>query len=119
MIALSPVQLAVAVVLLGTAAAFAAALVPFFHVGYVVDALALAAVIAPFVLYAMFITRLRGPWLVGTGLVLLGVTLAVVVDARFLAYDGYRDGVIYWLPLLTGAVALTTALLFGRRAPYD
>lgn len=118
MSAVSSLHIAVVIVLLGAAAAFAAAVVPFFHVGYVVDALALAAVLAPFVLYAMFITSLRGPWLVAAGLVLLGVTLAVVVDARFIGYDGYRDGVIYWLPLLTGVIILTAALLFGRRAPY-
>lgn len=118
MIAYSPQSLAVMIALLGVAAAFAAGLVPFFHVGYVVDAVALAAVAAPFVLYAMLINTLRGPWLLAAGVVLLAVTLAVVIDARFLGYDGYRNGVIYWAPMLTAAIVLAAALLFGRRAPY-
>lgn len=116
--ALSPQHVAVAIVLLGASVAFAAAVVPFYGVAYVVDALALATVAAPFVVYAMLITSLRGPWLVASGLLLLGVTLAVVAEARFLAYDGYRDSVIYWLPLLTAAFVLPAAWAFGRRDPY-
>lgn len=119
MSAISPQHFAVAIVLLGVAAAFAAALVPFYGVAYVVDAVVLSAVVTPFVVYVMFITSLRGPWLVTAGLVLLGVTLAVVVDARFLDYDGYRNSVIYWAPLLTAAVVLAAAWLFGRRDPYS
>lgn len=107
------------IALLGGMTAFAAGLVPFFHVGYVVDAIALAAVATPFVLYAMFIATLRGPWLIGAGLVLLAVSLAVVVDERVLAYDGYRSGTIFWVPLLTAAIVLPVSFLFGRRDPED
>ncbi|MFN3751462.1 MAG: hypothetical protein ACK4SR_08815 [Thiobacillus sp.] len=111
-------NLAALIALLGIVLAFVAGVVPLYHVGYIVDGVVLAAVASPFVLYAMFITSLRGPWLIGMGLVLLGVTLAVVVDARYLSYDGYRDGTIYWVPLSTAAIALTVALSFGRRYPY-
>lgn len=106
------------IILLGCAASLAAALVPFYSVGYVVDALALAAVLTPFVLYGMFSESLRGPWLLGAGLVLLGVTLAVVIGERFLDYDGYRDATLYWVPLLAAAVVLPLAYAFGRREPY-
>lgn len=106
------------IILLGSLAASAAALVPFYHVGYVVDALAFAAVFTPFVLYGMFSTSLRDPWLVASGLALLGVTLAVVIDARFLGYDGYRDGAVYWVPLAAAAIVLSVAWMFGRRPPY-
>jgi hypothetical protein len=106
------------IIAVGCAAALVAALVPFYSVGYVVDALALAAVLTPFVLYGMFTESLRGPWLLGSGLVLLGVTLAVVINERFLDYDGYRDATLYWVPLLTLAIVLPVAYAFGRRDPY-
>lgn len=109
---------AVLILFLGCLAAAAASLVPFHGVAYVVDGLALAAVLTPFAIYGMFSTSLRDPWLLAAGLVLLGVTLAVVVDERFLHYDGYRDATLYWVPLLTVAIVLPIAYLFGKREPY-
>jgi len=106
------------IILLGCLAAAAASLVPFYTVGYVVDAAALAAVLTPFAIYGMFSESLRGPWLLASGLILLGITLAVVIDERFLHYDGYRDTTLYWVPLLTVAIVLPIAYAFGRRAPY-
>ena len=106
------------IILLGCVAAGAASLVPFYTVGYKVDAVALAAVLTPFVIYGMFSESLRGPWLLASGLVLLGVTLAVVIDERFLHYDGYRNATLYWVPLLAVVIVLPIAYLFGRRAPY-
>jgi hypothetical protein len=66
----------------------------------------------------MFSEDLRGRWLLASGLVLLGVTLAVVIDERFLDYNGYRDTAVYWVPLLAAAIVLPVAYLFGRREPY-
>lgn len=106
------------IILLGCVAAAAASLVPFYSVGYKVDALALAAVLTPFVIYGMFSESLRGPWLLASGLILLGATLAMVIGERYLHYDGYRDTTVYWVPLLTVAIVLPIAYLFGRRAPY-
>jgi hypothetical protein len=106
------------IILLGGLAAAVAAVVPFYSVGYIVDALALGAVLTPFAVYGMFSESLRGPWLAGSGLVLLGVTLAVVINERYLDYDGYRDAIVYWVPLLTGAIVLAVAYAFGRRQPY-
>jgi hypothetical protein len=109
---------AVLIILLGCLAATAASLVPFYGVAYVVDGVALAAVLTPFAIYGMLIESLRGPWLLASGLVLLGATLAVVVDERFLHYDGYRDATLYWVPLLTVAIVLPIAYIFGKREPY-
>ena len=106
------------IILLGVGAATLAAVVPFYTVGYQVDALALAAVLTPFIVYGMFTHTLRDGWLVASGLVLLGVTLAVVVLERLVRYDGYQDATIYWVPLLTMTIVLTLAYLFGRRPPY-
>lgn len=105
-------------ILLGCVAAIAASLVPFYDVGYKIDAIALAAVLTPFAIYGMFSESLRGPWLLASGLALLGVTLAVVIDERFLHFDGYSDGTLYWVPLLAVSIVLPIAYAFGKRAPY-
>jgi hypothetical protein len=107
------------IIVLGCVAAAAAAVVPFYTVGYKVDALALAAVLTPFAIYGTFSGSLRGPWLLGVGLVLLAATLAIVIDQRYLRYDGYRDATLYWVPLLAVTVALSIAYAFGKRAPYE
>ena len=106
------------IILLGCVAAAAASLVPFFSAGYKVDVAALTAVLTPFAIYGMFSESLRGPWLLASGLVLLGVTLAVVIDQRYLHYDGYDDLTLYWTPLLAVAIVLPIAYAFGKRAPY-
>ena len=106
------------IILLGCAAAAVASVVPFYTFGYKVDALALATVLTPFVIYGMFIESLRVPWLLASGLVLLGVTVIVVISERYLHYDGYRDATLYWVPLLAVAVVLPIAYVLGKRAPY-
>ena len=106
------------IILLGCLAAAAASLVPVYPGIYQVDALALGALLTPFVIYGMFSEDLRGPWLLASGLVVLGVTLAEVGVERFLDYNGYRDTTVYWIPLLAVAIVLPIAWLFGRRAPY-
>jgi hypothetical protein len=42
----------------------------------------------------------------------------VVIDQRFLHYDGYRNATLYWVPLLAVVIVLPIAYLFGKRAPY-
>jgi NADH:ubiquinone oxidoreductase subunit K len=107
------------IIVLGCLVAGAAAVVPFYTVGYKVDALALAAVLTPFAFYGMLTASLRGPWLLGAGIVLLAATLAVVIEQRYLEYDGYRAGTVYWVPLLVAAVVLAIAYVLGKRAPYE
>lgn len=107
------------IIVLGCLAAFAAGMVPFYPGIYEVNALALAALLTPFAVYGTLFTRLRGRWLVVTGLILLTVTLATVIDERYLHYDGYRDGTLYWVPLATAAVLMLGAYVFGRRPPYQ
>lgn len=101
------------IILLGLVAATAAAIVPFYRAGYELDTTTLLAVLAPFVLYAMFTETLRGPWLLGSGLVLLVVSLAEVVPERYLHYNAYADNSIYWVPLLAAAIVLPIAYVFG------
>lgn len=105
------------IILLGCGLAAAASLVPFYHVAFQVDTLALSVLLTPFVLYGMLLESLRGSWLLATGIVLLGVSLAVVLDERYPVYAGYHS--VYWVPLLAAAIMLPIAYVFGRRAPYS
>lgn len=105
------------IILLGCLLAAAASLVPFHQVGYKVDGLALSALLTPFVVYGMFVEDLRGPWLLASGLILLGVTLALVLDERYPVYHGYTS--VYWVPLVAVAIVLAVAYALGRRDPYS
>lgn len=101
------------IILLGSLAAFAAALVPFYHAAYLLQMTTLFAVLAPFVLYGLLVAILRGPWLLLSGLTLLAVSLAEVISERFLNYDAYADGSIFWVPVLAAAIVLPLAYVFG------
>lgn len=105
------------IILLGCGLAAAASLVPFYHVAFQVDALALSVLLTPFVLYGMLLESLRGSWLLAAGVVLLGASLAVVLDERYPVYAGYDR--VYWVPLLAAAAVLAVAYAFGRRPPYS
>jgi len=107
--------LAYLIVLLGLTAAGVAAVLPHYTAGYKLDTAVLLAVLAPFIVYATLTESLRGGWLPASGLVLLIVSLAVVIPERFLDYDRYADGTIYWVPLLAAAIVLPIAYLFGGR----
>lgn len=109
-------QAAIVIILLGCLVAAVATLVPFYHVGYQVDAIALAVLLTPFVVYGMFVESLRGPWLLASGVILLGVSVAVVLDERF-PYEGYVR--LYWVPLAAMAIVLPVAYALGRRDPYS
>ena len=103
------------IILLGLGLAAAAALVPFYHVAYLLEPGILLAVLMPFLLYGLFIESLRGPWLLATGLLLLAANLVLVASERSLRYDGYTDDLIYWVPTLAAAVVLPIAYRLGRR----
>lgn len=106
-------SIAYVIILLGVVAAAAAAIVPFYTAGYELDTATLCALLAPFALYAMLTESLRGPWLIGAGIVLLAVSLAEVIPERYLHYNAYADGSIYWVPLLAAVIVLPVANLFG------
>lgn len=104
------------IILLGLGLAAAAALVPFYHVAYLLEPGILLAVLMPFLLYGLFIESLRGSWLLATGLLLLAANLVLVAFERYLRYDGYTDDLIYWVPTLVAVVVLPIAYRLGRRA---
>ena len=88
---------------------------PFYGAAYHLKFAVLLALLAPFALYAMLTESLRGFWLPGSGLVLLGGCLVVVGFERCLHFNGYVDGLIYWVPLLASAIVLPIAYMLGRR----
>jgi len=104
------------IILFGLGLAAAAALVPFYHVAYLLEPGILLAVLMPFLLYGLFIESLRGSWLLATGLLLLAANLVLVAFERYLRYDGYTDDLIYWVPTLAAVVVLPIAYRLGRRA---
>ncbi len=103
------------IVLLGTAAATAAAFVPQYAIGYRLDVAVLVAVLLPFVGYGMLTETLRGLNLLVPGLVLLAVCGALVAFERFVAFEGVFSGPVYWLPLLAGIVVLSAAYALRGR----
>lgn len=103
------------IILLGFGEAAAAALVPFYNAGYLLEPGVLIAVLMPFLLYGLFIESLRGPWLLASGVLLLATCLALVIFERYLHYDGYTNGRIYWIPTLTAAIVLPIVYRLGRR----
>lgn len=107
--------IAYVIILLGLVTAAVAALVPQYAIGFKLEIGVLLALITPFIVYGALSERLRGAALLLPGLVLLGVNLALVVQERLLAYEGYDDSPIYWLPLLTAAVVLPIAYVMRPR----
>jgi hypothetical protein len=102
-------------ILLGFALAFAAAFVPFFTVGYRLETTVLVILLVPFVIYGSLSESLRGPWLLGSGLVLLGLCVVVVIRERYLHSGTNATDFFYWLPLLASVIMLPIAYMFGRR----
>lgn len=103
------------IILFGLGLAAAASLVPFYHIAYLLEPGILLAVLMPFLLYGLFIESLRGSWLLATGLLLFAANLVLVAFERYLRYDGYTDGLIYWVPTLAAVVVLPIAYRLGRR----
>ncbi len=97
------------ILLLGLASAALAAMVPQYAIGFRLEVGVLVAMLTPFVLYGALTESLRGLALLLPGLILLGVNLALVFFERFLSYDGYASGLVYWLPLTVAAVVLPLA----------
>lgn len=111
-------ELAYVIVLLGLGLAAAAAVMPFFGAGYKLHGAVLLSLLSPFFLYATFSQNIRGLALPAAGLALLALNGGLVLWERFLRYDGYADGLIYWLPLVSGLVVLFIAYLASTRKSH-
>lgn len=103
------------VIALGALSSFAAALVPHYATGYRLHLGVLFAGLLPWIVYAVFSDVVRGWGLLATGALLLGVQLGVVVPQRFLHYDGYAGGRIYYTAIIMTLVIVIVLGLAARR----
>lgn len=99
----------------GAALSFAAAAVPHFDTGYRLHLGVLFAGLLPYVVYGVFSDVVRGWALLATGALLLGIDLGVKIPERFLHYDGYASGRIYFASLIMTLVAVVVLGIAARR----
>jgi hypothetical protein len=102
------------IVALGTVLAFAASVVPFYTAGHKLLAGLLLTSLLPYAVYGVFAEVMRGGPLLLAGILLLCTDLAVKIPQRFLHYDGYTDGWVYYTPILCTFVLLPLVLGGGR-----
>ncbi len=97
--------------------AFLSALVPYFDAGYHLMVSVLLTGLLPYLVFGLALPYLRGWTLALPALLMVAVHAWLVLWQRFLAYQEYRDGMIYYVPLglaLAAAALLAWAL---RRSP--
>jgi hypothetical protein len=106
--------LAYAILLAGTAVSAAASVVPHYGAGFLLDVGVLAVGLLPYVVYGTLTQVVRGWGALLAGALILALDLAVKLPERFLHYDGYADGWVYWAPLISTFVILP--VVFGVAA---
>lgn len=103
------------IIALGTLLSFAAAFVPHFAAGYRLHVGALLAGLLPYLVYAAFSDAVRGWALLATGALLLGIDLGVKIPERFLHYDGYASGRIYYAAIIVTLAIIVVLGIAARR----
>ena len=104
------------VITLGVMLSFAAAVVPHYDTGYILLLGVASAGLLPYVVYGFFSDLVRGWQLLITGALIFGVDLGVKIPERFLHYDGYASGVIYYAPFISTLAAI---VLLGTGARME
>ena len=107
------------IILLGTGLSMLVAFVPQYAIGHRLEMTVFFAGIVPYLAYGFLTEDLRGMPLLASGLALLGVSLAVKLPERYLGYDGYADGTIFWVPAAAALVVLPVAYLASARRAAD
>jgi hypothetical protein len=100
-----------AIVLAGIAVSAAASVVPHYTAGFQLDVGVLAVGLLPYIVYATLAEVVRGRAALIAGALILALDIAVKIPGRFLHYDGYADGWVYWAPLISTFVILP--VVFG------
>lgn len=103
---------------LGIALSFAAAVVPFFTARHSLRLGVLLAGVLPYVVYGSLSDLERGRPLLWVGILLIAGDLLAKIPERFLHYDGYASGLIYYWPLaatLGVTLVLSITTLKARR----
>lgn len=101
----------------GCLLAFLAAVVPHFDAGHRLMVGVLLTGLLPYLVFALALPYLRARTLALTALLMVGAHAWLVVTQRFVAYQGYGNGMIYYVPLAM-ALAATALLVWAlRRSP--
>jgi hypothetical protein len=103
------------VITLGAILSLACAAVPHFTAGFTLHLGVLFAGLLPYLVYGVFINLVHGVPLLTAGALLLGIDLVVKIPERFLDYDGYASGLIFFAPILTTLVLMAVLGILARR----
>ena len=90
----------------GALLAFVSSVVPHFDAGYRLMFSVLLTGLLPYLVYAMLLPYLQGWQLALPGVLIVVVHGWSVASERFIAYQGYSDGTIYYVPLVLALLAL-------------
>lgn len=103
------------IITLGAMLAFAAAVVPYYDAGYTLLLTVLLVGLLPYIVYGLFTDIVRGWPLPIAGALLFGVDVGVKIPERFLHYDGYAGGAIYYAPLVSTVIIIVILAIGARR----
>ncbi|HEX9627971.1 MAG TPA: hypothetical protein VGA00_13615 [Acidiferrobacterales bacterium] len=97
----------------------ASAVVPFYDAGYRLAFGVLLVGLIPYLAYAALSDIVRGWPLLIAGALVLGIDLGVRIPERFIHYDGYASGAVYYAPLFSTLVVIPVILGIGARRQRD
>lgn len=101
----------------GALLAFVSALVPHFDAGHRLMVSVLLTGLLPYLVLGLALPYLRGWAQALPALLMVAIHAWLVLWQRFVAYQGYSDGMIYYVPLAL-ALAATALLAWAlRRSP--
>lgn len=106
--------LAYFLIAIGCVLAAITAVVPHYDAGHKLMFSVFLAGIVPYYVYGCLTERLRGWTLLIPGLGVVAAHAWLTVSQRFLGYDGYADGMIYYGPVLLAFGGLPAGIAAGR-----
>lgn len=104
------------IVAFGCVLAFAAAIVPHYHAGHKLAFSVLCAGALPYLLYGLLTEVYPSRVLIIGGLLVLSVDAVVKLIERFVSYDQYASGVIFYMPIVASCIILMLAFT-ARQKP--
>jgi hypothetical protein len=110
-------QLTYLLLVAGCLLAFVSALVPFFDASHRLMVSVLLTGLLPYLVFGMVLPYLHGWALALPALLMVGIHAWVVVTQRFLNFQGYSDGMIYYVPIALAIAAAVLAAWALRRSP--
>ena len=106
--------LAYVLIVIGCLLAAITAVVPNYNAGYKLMFSVFMAGIVPYYVYGCLTGLLRGWALLIPGAVVVVVHVWLTVSLRFLGFDGYTNGMIYYGPALLTLVILPSGIAAGH-----